>query len=205
MNFFSLYLPGRSMQNSNVKLPLFVWEREHRQKIDHVFIWKSITGTRKYEWFNTIAIEMSSWTQDYLSFLLLISSTNTYPFKIEEIFFKRLPGLYTCGLVYNVWIGFIPTAFIILWAMTPPVSTTHPAKIYNSNQDETFWQQNTTRYGSTVKSWKWNTSRIFQFTKHAVVVFLSRLCSIVQSICRNSALCNNKSFPKPVRHRDEMQ
>ena len=22
--------------------------------------------------------------------------------------------------------------------MTPPVSTTHPAKIYNSNQDETF-------------------------------------------------------------------
>lgn len=53
----------------------------------------------------------------------------SYPLKIEQVLLKGLPGLCLLTLVYNIRILFVPTAFVVLAAMSLPVSQTHPAEV----------------------------------------------------------------------------
>ena len=53
----------------------------------------------------------------------------SYPLKIEQVLLKGLPGLCLLTLVYNIRILFVPTAFVVLAAVSLPVSQTHPAEV----------------------------------------------------------------------------
>lgn len=58
----------------------------------------------------------------------------SYPLKIEQVLLKGLPGLCLLTLVYNIRILFVPTAFVVLAAMSLPVSQTHPAEVCRKQQ-----------------------------------------------------------------------
>lgn len=53
----------------------------------------------------------------------------SYPLKIEQVLLKGLPGLCLLTLVYNIRILFVPTAFVVLAAVSLPISQTHPAEV----------------------------------------------------------------------------
>lgn len=62
----------------------------------------------------------------------------SYPLKIEQVLLKGLPGLCLLTLVYNIRILFVPTAFVVLAAVSLPVSQTHPAEVCRKQWNSTM-------------------------------------------------------------------
>lgn len=58
----------------------------------------------------------------------------THPFKVEEVFFKGLPGLSLLALVDYIRVFFVAAALVIFTAMSLPVSKTHPAEVFQKTE-----------------------------------------------------------------------
>lgn len=81
----------------------------------------------------------------------------SYPLKIEQVLLKGLPGLCLLTLVYNIRILFVPTAFVVLAAVSLPVSQTHPAEVCRKQrkthcdaQKETLTKKSSRRHSPPV-------------------------------------------------------
>jgi len=90
----------------------------------------------------------------------------SYPLKIEQVLLKGLPGLCLLTLVYNIRILFVPTAFVVLAAVSLPVSQTHPAEVCRKQWKSTIMHRKKKKTSKPI------TLRKKSFRRHSSSVFI---------------------------------